>query len=204
MSYALLSLMALAACHPACARDWALVGYLDGRGDLSADAAEHAAGMLRLPGSGQAHVAVSGPRGLVWSRENGRVTRRPTAALQSSRPSEQALSEFLEWVGPRTQGCNRVICLLGHGVPAAAGRGAGPPRLLHGDGDPGLTPDQLAECLGRHLGTRRRSWSLRLALALRLTHCTPCARWATLCSSPLARSQVLGFRGPRPPRPSWR
>ena len=155
MSYALLSLMALAACHPACARAWALVGYLDGRGDLSADAAEHAAGMLRLPGPGQAHVAVSGPRGLVWSRENGRVTRRPNAALQSSRPSEQALSEFLEWVGPRTQGCNRVICLLGHGVPAAAGRGAGPPRLLHGDGDPGLTPDQLAECLGRHLGSEQ-------------------------------------------------
>ncbi|NSW54622.1 MAG: hypothetical protein HPY44_01295 [Armatimonadetes bacterium] len=153
MPYALLFFLVLMACCPVCARDWALVAYLDGRGDLGADAVEHAGGMLRLPGANPVHVAVSGAGGGIWSRENGRVTRFPGGAPQAPISSERGLSDFLEWVRPRTQGYNRLVCLLGHGAPAAAGAGTAPFRLLHADDDPGITPDQLAECLRGHLGS---------------------------------------------------
>lgn len=150
MSYTPFLFAALLACCPAVSGEWVLIGYIDGRGDLAADAGEHTSGMLNLPGGGPVHVQVSGPRGGRWSRE-GHVTRQATLAQSQPDRTARNLSSFLEWAGARTRGYNRLIVLMGHGVPPTADPDAGAPFLLHGEGDRGIGPRELADTLRRHL-----------------------------------------------------
>lgn len=141
------------AAAPASGDGWALVVYLDGRGDLARDAAEHEA-LLR---AGQGALALGlhtvtadeagRPSAMRWWRE------RPDDGVGDAQavPGEasagaQGLAHFVAWAAGLWPDRHLAVALMGHGLPADAGDTPhlSAPRLLAASAADGLTADEFA------------------------------------------------------------
>ena len=141
---------------------WALVVYLDGRGDLAEDAAEHDALLRAGQGAfplGLQTVGADGagrPFATRWWRERAEHGAGRTASVPGEAcAGPQGLSEFVAWAAAQWPGRSLAVALMGHGLPADAGGTAAlaAPRLLAASTADGLTADDFAAAM--RAGLRR-------------------------------------------------
>ena len=151
---------------PAGAQGWAVVAYLDARGDLAVDAEAHGRVLRDRQGACAVGMQIvrsgrhgDGPQASRWWREDVAAdAMRWGVGSRGMGVGREGLADFTAWGVERSQGKRLVMVLMGHGIPPDAGVDAesGAHRILGSAQSGGMSAAELGQALRQGLAQAGR------------------------------------------------